>query len=307
MKAVIKGVLKLLGLEGSRTRQRVLSEVKRLDPDAVVSSSGIQSIGLDIRLPDDFWMVESYPILYPLFELGFRMERVEDKIRLSNSRATFTIQSQLEAGIVFDVYARGVYRLIAKEQFLLIDVGANLGIASIYAAQELGAKVEGFELVPGVAERARAHVSASNAGEAITIHSFGLGRSDAEIEVVFSEKLTGSTSIHLPTGAGSEAQRVRCEVKGVAKTLGPILEGSALPKFMKLDCEGAEYEILEALLESNLLGHFDGLLMEYHNLSNDRNRKWIEQFCAGNGFWVHSHTKPGFDNEMIYAFRKARE
>ncbi len=304
IKTVLKKLIRGLGLEGYRSGKILISQVQAVDPKASLVAGKVQSCGLDIDPVADRWILESVPILVDLQNAsGFSFSATGGKLQARRDKTEFEIISHLETGIIFDVYSRGVYRLLTSEPVMLVDVGANIGVSAVYAATELGAEVHGYELVPSVASRAAEHVARNGLSNQVTIHPFGLGKSDAEIDVLFSDTLTGSTSLHLATGAGNEAKKIPCTVRSV-EVLRPILEGSAKRKFMKLDCEGSEYTILDALQESGLLNPFDGFLLEYHEIPNDKGRPWLEEFFVRNGYDVHSFLKPGFNHEMMYAFRR---
>ena len=304
IKTVLKKLIRGLGLEGYRSGKILISQIQAVDPKATLVGGKVCSCGLEIDPVKDRWILESVPILVDLQTAsGFSFRSSGSTLRAVRGKTEFEIISHLETGIVFDVYSRGVYRLLTSEPVLLIDVGANIGVSAVYAATELGAEVHGFELVPAVASRAAEHVERNKLSGQVTIHPFGLGRADEEIEVLFSENLTGETSLHFATCAGAEAKKIPCTVKSV-EVLRPILEASAKRKFLKLDCEGSEYSILEALSGAGLLSHFDGFLLEYHEIPNDRGRVWLEEFLVENGYDVPSFLRPGYDHEMMYAFRR---
>lgn len=305
MKTVLKKIIKMVGLQGARSSKQLLIDVQRTDPSATLDQGVLTSLGLKLNPVDDFWIVQALPIFSVLVEhLGFRLEKSEKHVRATRGQVTFEVQSSIEAGILQDIYGRSVYRLITDKPYLIVDVGANIGVSAIYHASEFGAEVHGFELVPQVANRAADHVKSNHLDSLVTIYPFGLGRVDQEINVPFSDDLTGGTSLHNFNNVNPEAGTVKCKVCCVESSVRSILAGSTKEKFVKMDCEGAEYEILESLDESGLLKEFSGFLMEYHEISDTRNRIWLEQFFSTRGFYVHSMTKPGFNHEMLYAFRR---
>ena len=60
---------------------------------------------------------------------------------------------------------------------------------------------------------------------------------------------------------------------------------------LKMDCEGAEYEILYSTPPSHL-ERIAAIRMEYHNLdSHERNVEGLKRFFTGSGFTV-THVKP---------------
>jgi FkbM family methyltransferase len=304
IKPLLKSVIRVLGLEGKRSKNILISQVQAFDPKATLVDGKVSSCGLLIDPDQDRWVLESLPILADLHKhANFSFTLAGTKLIAARGEVKFEIVSMLEAGMLFDIYARGVYRLLTAESILLVDVGANIGISAVYAASELGAEVHGFELVPSVASRAITHVATNGLESRVHINAFGLGRSEAEIEVLFSEEHAGSTSLHLNSAQSPGASKVPCTIRSV-EVLRETFTSSKKRKFMKLDCEGAEYSILEALEESQLLSELSGFLLEYHEIPDGKGRVWLEQFFVRNGFDVHSFLKPGSNHEMMYAFRR---
>jgi FkbM family methyltransferase len=304
IKSLIKALIRSLGLEGVRSKNILISQVQSYDPKAALVDGKVASCGLLIDAERDRWVLESLPILVDLQNhAGFTFKLEGARLTAVREKVSFEIVSMLEAGMIFDIYARGVYRLLTGDPFLLIDVGSNIGVSAVYAASELGAEVYGFELIPSLASRAMAHVDRNGLGQQVYVHPVGLGKSEEQIEVLFSEEHAGSTSLHLDSSQSEGAIRVPCQIRSV-EVLREILAKSTKRNFMKLDCEGAEYSILEALQDSSLLKEFSGFLLEYHEIPGGKGRVWLEEFFVQHGFDVHSFLKPGFNHEMMYAFRR---
>lgn len=306
MRTLVKKLIHSLGLEGIRSRKAVLQDIRRVDPTATLNGKNIESQGLSFDPIAEPYILYSLPMIAELqTHCGFSFVKQGDKLKVTAQGIQLTVQSAIEVGIIYDVFGRNVYRLVTEKPLTIIDIGANIGIASIYFAKELNAKVHAFELVPSVAARAQAHVFDCGLSDRVTVYPVGLGKDSITLDVPFSEELTGNTSLHWEVENRPTTQSVTCQVESVKDTLGPILSAASTPIFMKLDCEGAEYEILAAMKAEGQLAKIDGFLMEYHNISPDENRTWIENLLKSQGFNCVSLRKPSNNHDMIYAFRNA--
>jgi len=72
---------------------------------------------------------------------------------------------------------------------------------------------------------------------------------------------------------------------------------------LKLDCEGAEYEILIGGSFS-VLAKIDRIIMEYHDLDASHNHHRLISFLQDGGYHVSHHKNLVHDNlGYLYAFR----
>jgi len=105
----------------------------------------------------------------------------------------------------------------------------------------------------------------------------------------------GTNSLY---GTGGETVSVEC------LTLADVFARESIDRchFLKLDCEGAEYEIL---LETpaDILAHIDRLALEYHDgktsHAHDELRAWLER----NGFTVTSRDHLSSRSGYLFAKR----
>lgn len=133
---------------------------------------------------------------------------------------------------------------------VVLDIGANIGIAALYfAATFPSATVHSFEPVPANCEVLRANARAQ---PRIQPHCFALGAEDGELELFDSDDQAnlGGFSSH---GLGVNAARSqKVPVRHAGRALAEL--GVTRADVIKIDTEGAEWEILTALDPALLRG-----------------------------------------------------
>jgi FkbM family methyltransferase len=147
---------------------------------------------------------------------------------------------------------------------VVIDIGANQGFFTCYAAQK-GARVYAFEPVPELYQRLQRNVERNGFSDQVVAVQAAVSDSEEEVEMMVSHSLGGGQSTivpqfarHFQTSMG-DAIRVRC------MTLPQILEdyGIARVRVCKVDAEGAELKIVGAL-DPGSLARIQGFALEYH-------------------------------------------
>ncbi len=150
-------------------------------------------------------------------------------------------------------------RLDPQQVRAVLDIGANIGIASLYfAASFPNATVHAFEPDPG-----NCQVLAANARALPRIkpHPFALGAEDGELKLFESDNranLGGYSAHELGVNPG-RSQTV--PVRHAGRALAEL--GIERADVIKIDTEGAEWEILTAI-DRKLLGGVRLIMGELH-------------------------------------------
>lgn len=186
---------------------------------------------------------------------------------------------------------------------IVIDIGMNAGLASLYFAnRENVKKVYSFEPVKETFEKAVYNFNLNDdyLKNKIECFNYALGRKDETLVIPFDNENSGSTSIY--DDVIGDENTTEIEVRGINRVLLNIFEiNSDYNKILKLDCEGAEFDILSELDNSNILSQFNLILMEYHFGLN----KKIETILKGNNFVYFSKCEwPNEKQGYIVAFNK---
>ena len=198
-----------------------------------------------------------------------------------------------------EILVNETYNLSCKDDTVIIDIGMNRAIASLFfAAKENVKKIYAFEPFEPTLALAKKNLDLNpKLNKKIQTFAFGLGKEDTTLEIPYSVNASDCMST---THTLSVKQNVRTEkvtVKDAAQMLAPIFEQNKNNRIIiKCDCEGAEFEIFERLDEGDLVGKIDVVLMEYHFEKPDR----LVKILTENGFAVH--VRHGLKKEPITGY-----
>ncbi len=230
---------------------------------------------------------------------------IEGDVVCTKEQIKFDISDYAKAcAHIEDILVNKTYNLSCKDNSVVIDIGMNRAISSLYfAAKENVKEIYAFEPFEPTFALAQKNLALNpKLNKKIQTFAYGLGKEDTILEIPYSIDLSDCMST---THTVSVKQNVRTEtvtVKDAAKMLAPIFEENKSNRIIvKCDCEGAEFEILERLNEEKLVREIDVVLMEYHFQKPDR----LVEIFTENSFAVH--VKYGLKKEPIagylYAFK----
>jgi FkbM family methyltransferase len=216
-----------------------------------------------------------------------------DKIELRNG-IKFRVNPALERAeisMVIDIWQDHVYdsEFSIKENDTVIDIGANKGYFTIYAASKAGkGHVYAFEPFPAYGKFIEDNARLNNLSNISIIKS-----------AVWSD--SNDREFYVSNNSGGHSMRPKpstiAQVKVPAITLKEFSIKNAIPRidFLKMDCEGSEYDII-LNLDDETLGKISKIAMEYHDFWNYHHRQ-IANFLENHGFKV---TVKG---DYLYAIR----
>jgi FkbM family methyltransferase len=171
-----------------------------------------------------------------------------------------------------------------KQSDTVLDIGANVGLFSIWVALNVpSAKVFAFEAASdnfqALAENVR-----GNRLKRISPQHYAVSDGNGSHVTLYRGFHGGVHSIR-PEYRNWNPSATRQTEKVPAITLEQILRRFKIKSvdYMKLDCEGAEYEILFSTPQQTL-SRIRKIVGEYHDLGPERNGRVLKQFLAKNGF-----------------------
>lgn len=205
--------------------------------------------------------------------------------------------------VFHEVFVERIYDFQRPGSYTVIDIGMNIGLASLFFAKEYGAQVHAFELIPSTFELAQRnlHLNPELAAK-ITVHPFGLSDKDSELQIRFSPQDRAGGSMFSTTSL-SDATDVNATVKDVAPFLSQAIEDlDGRQLVLKVDAEGAEYEILERLDSEGLLPKVNVVLLEWHPRQG-KDPEELRERLKRNGFQWFERRHPEVNVGLISAFR----
>ncbi len=184
---------------------------------------------------------------------------------------TYSIKSEEDLFILTEIFDQQCYNFQTSGETVVIDVGMNIGIASLFFASDPNVRrVYSFEPFKRTYELACANLRLNPIYEAkITTHNFGLSGQDSTQELPYIEERKGSLGVQgMPnnfTPAAVDLNLQRIELREAATVLRPIFAANANANIvLKMDCEGSEYRIFDNLAAAQMLGRFQAIMLEWH-------------------------------------------
>jgi FkbM family methyltransferase len=242
-----------------------------------------------------------------IFEKNFEdfiVKESEKGLEISFLDLVFDIDSSEEFLILNEIFIDQEYNFVCNEDCILIDIGANVGIASIYFSQlDHVQKIYSFEPVKDTFEIAENNLKRNNIMKISQFSNFGLGNLERKEQFLFRNNAKGNCGIRgqlSPSYHGENDYEKRTVlIKQATEVLEPIFnENKNFKIVVKMDCEGSEYEILENLYNSYLLNRIHIIVLEWH----DFGAEILENYLKDNNFTVFSRRLSSISG-MIYAVR----
>ncbi len=209
--------------------------------------------------------------------------------------------------VVQELFADGVYNIhLRDKKVAVIDVGMNVGVASLYfASQSQVSKVYSFEPFPETYQRALNNFDL-NPGikEKIVPSNAGVGGSDAmlEIPMIVGESAVMSTSdFFIEQMKTDKTRMIKVGITDIKKILPEVLQNHASESIiLKLDCEGAEYDIIQQMHQTGLIKKISVIVIEWHM----KGYQSLNDTLVTNDFCTTVFPRPNAvmnDTGMIYA------
>lgn len=185
------------------------------------------------------------------------------------------------------------YGVPVQDGWTVIDIGAAIGDFSIYAAfGNPNTLIYAFEPFPDSYQLLIKNLTLNAISNVIGFQQ-AIWREEGPLML----DLTEGEPLQITSKAHALQDKPGRTVPVNAKTLAGVLDENEIQRIdlLKLDCEGAEYEIL-MYSSKETLAKFSRIVMEYHDVDEDHTHKHLIRFLQNAGYrvtWqvnaVHDH------------------
>ncbi|MFT4600942.1 MAG: FkbM family methyltransferase [Arenicella sp.] len=223
------------------------------------------------------------------------------KISLKNGTKFIVRARTMDRSVVKEVWLKEIYNqhgISVQEGDTVLDIGGHIGVFNVYAAQKSKTgKVYSFEPFSENFERLKMHAEINKLDNVSLINKGVSSITGKQTLNLSPDNNTGGHSLHLKTETDKKV-----EIDTI--TLSDFYADAGITKvdFLKLDCEGAEFDIVKGNLEK--IKEIERIILECHPYGDNTVDQMIE-LLSSNGFDVKSEKdEKGEKVQMLYAKRK---
>jgi len=248
------------------------------DPDCFY----VKQFGIEVNLNQQFFIFEWFQTIREM--MGHcNLKLISEPgsgIIFDMKPYRFNIQHYEEIFIFKEIFLDQVYDIELPEESVVIDIGMNIGLASLYFANKANVlSVKGFEPFIGSFNRALQNIQLNkHLEDKIDIFNYGLSQKDENVTEEYNSGYKGIASTsgllsekiqrwNLKETFIMEEVRLRSSADVVREIIDEYPNTSIV---IKMDCEGAEYNILEHLSTSNILPNIHAIILEWHYKGSKR-------------------------------------
>lgn len=225
--------------------------------------------------------------------------------------ARIKTHNSISAATVSVVFIKKDYGEI-PDNSVVIDIGANIGVFSVFCSFKKNVKVFAYEPMPDNFNLLQENIRINGLGEKIIPCNMGVAglRGKKRLYVGESPLHSFLPAAESPFNAsyGQKGSQEQQFLETNCVSLKDVFDGNAIDvcDVLKMDCEGAEYEILYNLPE-DYFQRIINIRLEYHNHENNIKNTGEEllTFLLGKGFKVEKIRKGSLHQGDIWLTKDA--
>lgn len=225
----------------------------------------------------DTWYLNLLDYL-PILRGSRRMQKLKGGLKFMIRLNTYDLII-LNETFIYNIYGMIINKLGLDS--IIIDIGAHIGTFSIFAAKKAkNVALYAYEPDSKNYEILNENIVLNNLGSQIRTFKLGVGKRKGIRTLFMSENNFGNHSFY-------GKSKKRAKIKTIS--LKDVFEDNKLLKcnLLKLDCEGAEYEIIYNT-PKKYLQKVQNIVMEYHPNGSGKEMK---EFLESNNFKAHFGSK----------------
>jgi FkbM family methyltransferase len=206
------------------------------------------------HIPKAIAAIKNWPS-FLLSYAGFTNEGMRFEFRDSSVIHT---ESGVDASTIYVVFFRMDYGIVAGND-VIIDIGANIGAFTFYAAsQSPTARIYSYEPTPSNYQILQRNISENSLQNRVIARNIGVA-AERGVRRLFLGDGSPYHSIHQVSEGQPFFEMTCCRLQD-------IFDDNDIGRcnLLKIDCEGAEYEILRGT-PATYFDRIDRIRMEYHN------------------------------------------
>lgn len=209
---------------------------------------------------------------------------MQKEIKLFGKPLILNFRNEGDQAIADEVLQEREYRfceeVIKSATSAVVDVGGHLGFFSLYASV-LNSKVPIYTFEPHVGNYALLKENLKqNRIKNVFPKNLAVSSQLGDVELKISQEHLNHSIVHAIEGTG-EMQKIG------AITLEKIMERNRLEQvdLLKMDCEGAEFDILEKA-PSSVFKKIRSIVLEYHDWVPDGDHQRLKKYLETQGYRV---------------------
>ena len=170
---------------------------------------------------------------------------------------TFQVPNLKAVIVLKETFIEKEYAFFDVKDSVVIDIGAYVGDTAIFFAKEGARKIVAYEPNPTCAQLATKNVILNGYSEKIVVENSAVGAEDGFLELNDDFKVSSK----------------KFRVKKVS--INSLLDQMGSIDLLKMDCEGAEWEIIDKMIANSLFEKINKIIMEVHGTNKNIDMKKV--------------------------------